>query len=194
MKSKLPIALSNRHCHLTRKHIDQLFGKGYKLTKMKDLSQPGQFACKEKVDVKGPNGTITGIRVLGPERNNTQIEILLSDSYKLGVKPPINDSGDLEHTPGAILVTDQGGIKLDKGLIIAARHIHMHPNDAKDYGDTNDDMVSVKVEGKRGLIFNNVLIRVSPHYSLEMHVDMEEGNAAGIKNGTIVSLINKSYM
>jgi putative phosphotransacetylase len=189
MNDRLPIALSNRHCHLTREHIDQLFGVGYELTKIKELSQPGQYACKEKVEVRSPNGSLQGVRVLGPARDETQVEILLSDSYKLGVKPPVKKSGDHSNSSGTKLITNQGEITLDKGLIVAARHIHMHPDDASEFKVSDNDRVKIEVEGKRGLIFKNVLIRVSPHYSLEMHVDLEEGNAAGVKNGTMVNII-----
>jgi len=179
----VPVGLSNRHIHLTEEHIEALFGKGYQLTPMKDLSQPGQYACEEKVDVVGPKGTLKGVRVLGPARKATQIEISLADSYVLGVNPPIRDSGDLAGSPGAKIVGPNGEVTIDEGVIVAARHIHMTPEDAEQFGLADKDLVSVKVEGKRGLIFHNVLVRVSPSYKLEMHLDLEEGNAAGVKNG-----------
>ncbi|WP_066506506.1 phosphate propanoyltransferase [Abyssisolibacter fermentans] len=189
MKTQLPIALSNKHIHLSQEHVEILFGQGYELTKMKDLSQPGQFACEEKVDIVGPKGTLAGVRVLGPARKETQIEIALADGFKLGVKAPIKDSGDLAGSPGAKIVGPKGEVTIDQGVIVAARHIHMHTDDAKEYGVEDKQRVSIKVSGPRGLVFDNVLVRVNPAYALEMHVDIEEGNAAGVRNGDLVELI-----
>ncbi|NLN15458.1 MAG: phosphate propanoyltransferase [Tissierellia bacterium] len=191
MKKTLPIALSNRHIHLSQEHLDILFGEGYELTKVKDLSQPGQFACEEKVDVEGPRGTIKGVRVLGPVRPETQFELSVSDCFKLGVEPVIRNSGEIEGTPGAKIIGPKGEVEIDKGVIVAARHIHMHTSDAEEFGVKDKDVVSIKVEGPRGLTFDNVLVRVSEKYALEMHVDIEEGNAAGVKNGDMVELINR---
>ena len=189
MKTQLPIALSNRHIHLSQKDLDILFGEGYELTKFKDLSQPGQFACDEKVDVIGPKKTIKGVRILGPVRGATQFEISVTDAFTLGVEPIIRNSGDLNGTPGAKLVGPKGEVEIDKGLIVAARHIHMHTTDGEEYGAKDKDIVSVKITGPRGLVFDNVLVRVHPTYALEMHVDVEEGNAAGVKNGDLVEII-----
>lgn len=189
MKTQLPIALSNRHIHLSQEHLDILFGEGYELTKTKDLSQPGQFACEEKVDVVGPKRTISGVRILGPVRGDTQFEISIADAYTLGVTPALRNSGDVTNTPGAKIIGPEGEVNLEQGLIVAARHIHMHTSDGEDFGVEDKDIVSVKVNGPRGLIFDNVLVRVGSKYALEMHVDVEEGNAAGIKNGDIVELI-----
>ncbi|KPU26392.1 propanediol utilization protein [Caloranaerobacter sp. TR13] len=189
MRKELPIALSNRHVHLSKEHIEKLFGEGYELTKMKDLSQPGQFAAEEKIDVVGPKGTLKGVRVLGPARGATQVEISLTDGFKLGVVPPVRNSGDLAGSPGAKLVGPKGEVELKEGIIAAARHIHMHTDDAEDFGVKDKDIVKVRVGGERGLVFENVLVRVSPKYALEMHVDVDEGNAAGVKNGDMVELI-----
>lgn len=189
MKKELPIALSNRHIHLTREHIDTLFGEGYELTKLKELSQPGQYASEEKVDIAGPKGTLKGVRVLGPARGNTQAEISMSDGFKIGVVPPVRDSGSIEGSPGAKIIGPKGEVEIDKGIIAAARHIHMHTEDAEKFGLKDKDRVKIKVPGDRGLTFDNVLVRVSPKYALEMHVDVEEGNACGAKNGTMVELI-----
>lgn len=189
MRKELPIALSNRHVHLSKEHIEILFGEGYELTKMKDLSQPGQYACEEKVDIVGPKGTLKGVRVLGPARNKTQVEVSLSDGFKLGVVPPVRDSGDLAGSPGAKIVGPKGEVEIEEGIIAAARHIHMHTTDAEEFGVKDKDRVKVRVGGERGLVFENVLVRVNPNYALEMHVDIEEGNAALVKNGTIVELI-----
>ncbi len=189
MKKELPIALSNRHVHLSKEHIEVLFGEGYELTKMKDLSQPGQYACEEKIDVVGPKNTLKGVRVLGPARGNTQIEVSLADGFTLGVVPPVKDSGDLAGSPGAKLIGPKGEVEISEGVIAAARHIHMHTSDAEEFGVVDKDRVKIRVSGERGLVFENVLVRVNESYALEMHVDVDEGNAAAVKNGTIVELI-----
>lgn len=190
-KKMIPAALSNRHLHLSQNHIDQLFGKSYSLCTLKDLSQPGQFACEEKVDMIGPKGEIKGIRVLGPARSQTQIEVSVSDSFILGVKPPVRDSGDIEGSPGVTLRGPAGEVKLEKGVIIAARHIHMHTSDANKFNVEDKQKVKVRTSGERALIFENVLVRVSSKYALEMHLDTDEGNAANLKNGTLVELITE---
>lgn len=189
MKKTLPIALSNRHIHLSQKDLDILFGEGYELTNFKDLSQPGQYACEEKIDVVGPKGTLKGVRILGPVRPDTQFELSVADAYALGVKPVLRNSGDVADTPGAKLVGPKGEVEIDKGIIVAARHIHMHTSDGEEFGVKDNDIVSVKVGGPRGLVFDNVLVRVHKNFALEMHVDIEEGNAAGIRNGDMVELI-----
>lgn len=185
----IPVGLSNRHLHLSKEHIDILFGEGYELTIMKDLSQPGQYAANEKVDIVGPKGTLKGVRVLGPARGNTQVEISLTDGFVLGVTPPIKDSGDLAGSPGAKILGPKGEVTIENGIIAASRHIHMHTSDAEKFNVVDKDIVSVKVDGKRGLVFNNVLVRVHPTYALELHLDIDEGNAAGLKNGDLVELI-----
>jgi putative phosphotransacetylase len=188
-KKMVPVGLSNKHIHLSQEDLNTLFGAGFELTKMKDLSQPGQFAANEKVDVVGPKGTLKGIRILGPVRKETQIEISLTDSFVLGVNPPVRDSGDLLDSPGAKIVGPQGEVTIDKGVIVASRHIHMHTTDAENFGLADKDIVSVKVEGKRGLIFDNVLVRAHKDFALEMHLDIDEGNAAGLKNGSMVEIL-----
>lgn len=188
-KKMIPVGLSNKHIHLSQEHLDILFGEGYELKKFKDLSQPGQYAAEEKVDVVGAKGTLKGVRILGPVRKETQVEVSLADGFVLGVIPPVRDSGDLIDSPGAKIVGPKGEVVIEKGIIAAARHIHMHTSDAEKFGVVDKEEVSVKVEGKRGLVFNNVLVRVHKEYALEMHVDIEEGNAAGLKNGSMVELI-----
>jgi putative phosphotransacetylase len=188
-KIMVPVGLSNKHVHLSREHLAILFGKNYTLTKKKELSQPGQYAAEEKVDIIGPKGILKGIRILGPVRKETQIEISLTDSFALGIKAPIRDSGDLEGSPGAKIIGPKGEVEIDKGVIVAGRHVHMHTLDAEKFGVADKDIVRVKVDGKRGLVFDHVLIRVHSEYALEMHVDMDEGNAAGLKNGTMVEVI-----
>ncbi len=192
MNFKVTVGLSNKHVHLSKEHIDILFGEGHVLTQIKDLSQPGQFACDEKVDLVGPKRTIKGVRILGPARKETQVEISLSDGFTLGISDlPVRDSGKTEGTPGIKLIGPKGEVEINKGVIAASRHIHMHTSDAKKYGLKDKDTVSVKVGGPRGLIFDNVLVRVNDEYSLDMHLDVEEGNAAGLKNGDEVEVILK---
>jgi putative phosphotransacetylase len=188
-KHMIPVGLSNRHIHLSQADLDVLFGEGYELKKFKDLSQPGQYAAEEKVDVVGTKGTLKGVRILGPVRKDTQIEISLADGFVLGVNPPVRDSGDIIDSPGVKVVGPKGEVMLEKGVIAAARHIHMHTSDAENFGVADKDVVSVRIGGKRGLVFENVLVRVHKEYALEMHVDVEEGNAAGLKNGSMVELI-----
>jgi putative phosphotransacetylase len=186
--SDIPIAASNRHIHLSAIAVERLFGKGYELQKLKDLSQPGQFAAKETVTLIGPKGKLTKVRVLGPARGDTQVEISLTDGFTIGQVPPLRDSGDIEGTPGVIIQGPKGQLKIDKGLICAARHIHMHTSDAEHFQVENGERVQVKVSGDRGLTFDNVLIRVSDRYRLEMHIDIDEANAAQIKNGQLGTL------
>ena len=190
MNFKATVGLSNRHVHLSKDHIDILFGEGHELTPIKDLSQPGQFACDEKVDLVGPKRTIKGVRILGPARKETQVEISLSDGFTLGLEDvPVRDSGKIDGTPGLKLVGPKGEVVLDKGVIAAARHLHMHTSDAEKYGLKDKDLVQVKVGGPRGLVFDDVFVRVNDQYALDMHVDIEEGNAAGLKNGDEIEVI-----
>ncbi len=190
MSFQVTVGLSNKHVHLSKEHINILFGEGHELTPIKDLSQPGQFACDEKVDLVGPKRTIKGVRILGPARKETQVEISLSDGFTLGLNEvPVRDSGKTEGTPGVKLVGPCGEVELEKGVIAASRHIHMHTSDAAKYGLKDKDIVKVKVGGPRGLTFDNVLIRVHDEYALDMHLDVEEGNAAGLVNGDTVEVI-----
>lgn len=189
MRNKLPIALSNRHVHLSQEDVEKLFGEGYELTPIKDLSQPGQFVCEEKVDLIGPKRSIQGVRVLGPARSQSQVEVSLSDGFTLGEKVPVKGSGSLEGTPGVTLKGPKGQVELKEGLIAASRHIHMSPEDAEDFGVEDKQIVKIKTEGPRSLIFENVLVRVRDDFALEMHVDIEEGNAAGVKNCDQVEMI-----
>ncbi|HCF37796.1 MAG TPA: phosphate propanoyltransferase [Thermosipho africanus] len=195
MKIKEPgiiAGVSNRHVHLSREDVEILFGKDYQLTPIKDLGQPGQFACQETVIIVGPKGAIEKVRVLGPERKETQIEISLTDAFKIGVRPPVRDSGDLDGTAGIVIVGPKGSVIKDKGVIIAKRHIHMHTSDAEKYGVKDKDIVKVLVEKEgRRLIFDDVLIRVSEKYALEFHVDTDEANAALLKTGDLVYIIDE---
>ncbi len=189
MKTQLPVARSDIHIHLTEQHIEELFGKDYKLTKWFDLTIPGQFACNEKVAVTGNDGSIEGVVVVGPARNYTQLEISFSNGLTLGITPPLRNSGDIDGTPGVILTGTLGKIILEKGVIAAKRHIHMHTKDAEDFGVTDRQIVRIKVPGPRGLVFDEVMVRVSPDNALEMHIDFDEGFSAGIEDFQLVELI-----
>lgn len=180
----VPVGISNRHIHLSQIDLDQLFGAGYQLTPMKELSQPGQFACKETVTICGPKGAIEKVRVLGPVRKETQIEIVAGDCFKLGVKAPAKLSGDLAGTPGITVVGPKGSVQTAQGLIVAQRHIHMAPADAQAYGVQDGQIVKIRVGGLRGGIYDNVAIRVTTSSKLECHLDTEEANAMGVA-GTV---------
>lgn len=168
LDSSFEVEASGRHVHLSRKELDALFGTGYELTKAKDLSQPGQYASKERLTVVGPKGAFHNVVILGPVRKESQVEVSLTDCLQLGVKAPIRESGDIEGTPGIVLVNGDKSVSLDKGLIVAKRHVHMTPEDAEKIGVKNHDIVKVKVEGARPLIFDDVVIRVSPKFATYM--------------------------
>jgi len=180
---KVPVGISNRHIHLSQDHIEALFGAGYTLTKMKDLSQPGQYACEETVTLIGPKGKIPGVRILGPARKASQVELARTDTFKIGVKPPVRDSGKTEGSPGIDIEGPKGLVHMDQGVIIAARHLHMSPKDALRYSLKDGDYVRAIVQGPRGGVLEMVLVRVNPNYELDLHVDTDEGNAFGLVNG-----------
>ena len=180
----IPVAISARHCHLTRATLDRLFGKGYELKVKKWLSQPGQFAAEETVTVIGPKNQLERVRILGPLRSVDQIEISRTDEFYLGVDAPVRESGKVDNTPGCRLVGPAGHVDLEDGVICAWRHIHMTPEDAETFGVRDRDVVEVSIDNaEKGLTFSNVLVRVSPDYLLEMHIDTDEGNAAEITSG-----------
>ncbi|MBO4725951.1 MAG: phosphate propanoyltransferase [Firmicutes bacterium] len=179
MGYKVQIGLSNKHLHLQQDHIDTLFGKGHQLTPKKEQVQPGQYACEETVDIVGPKATLKNIRVLGPARKETQVELALTDARQIGIKAPVRESGKLEGTPGCTLIGPCGTVELDHGVIAALRHIHLSADEAKEAGVKDKDIVSVKIEGERGLVFDNVLIRSGEGHKREAHFDTDEGNAAG---------------
>lgn len=187
--SPVRIGVSNRHVHLDRSAMDVLFGSGSALTRRNELGQPGQYAAEETVMLRGPKGEIKRVRVLGPLRKQCQVEITVSDRYQLGVEAPVRDSGDLAGTPGLELIGPKGTLMLDRGVIVAGRHIHMTPLDAAIYGVKDRDLVSVEIAGLRGARLRNVLIRVSEASALEMHIDVEEANAVGIQNGTLGEIV-----
>jgi len=179
----VPIGISNRHVHLSEEDLNVLFGYGYNLTKQKDLSQPGQFSAIEGVTVVGPKGTLENVRVLGPTRGKTQVELSVTDCFAIGVPPVVRDSGDHKGTPGCILSGPAGNIEIENGVIVASRHIHLHTQDAEELQLKDGDKVKVQVLSQRPVIFDDVLIRVSPNYQKEMHLDRDEGNAALIGTG-----------
>ncbi|MDF0479138.1 ethanolamine utilization phosphate acetyltransferase EutD [Vagococcus sp. PNs007] len=185
------VEASGRHVHLDRKTIDLLFGEGYQLTKAKDLSQPGQYACQERISLVGPKGVLRNVIILGPERSDSQVEVSLTDALILGVKAPVKESGDIEGTPGIVLMNGLKVASLEKGLIAAKRHVHMTPEDAERNNVVQGEIVQVKVEGERPLIFDDVVIRVSPKFATYMHIDYDEANACGFKKGTQGHIIKK---
>jgi putative phosphotransacetylase len=189
--NEVPVRISGRHIHISQGDLDQLYGPESKLTKYRELNQPGQFAAKETLTVVAPRGVIEDVRILGPVRNNTQVEISGTDGYHLGIDPPVRDSGNLEGTPGIVLVGPSGAVTLKQGVILAATHIHMSIQDAAKLDLKNGDRVQVLVDGERDLIFNDVLVRVDRNFFTEMHVDTDEANAAVISDGDCVTIIGK---
>ena len=185
----IPIEVSAHHVHLAEREMEKLFGPGNELTHRSDLSQPGQFACKETIDLVGPKGRVDRIRVLGPLRGQSQVEISMTEEYKLGIKAPIRASGDLDGSPGITLEGTKGPCQLPQGVICSLRHIHMSPEDALSFGLKDRDIVSVRVEGERTLIFGDILVRVHPDFRLSMHIDTDEANAASITTGMEGTLI-----
>ncbi len=184
MNRPVLVETSARHIHVSRRVLDILFGEGYELTKKKDLSQPGQYACEERVQVIGPKGSFPGVSILGPVRPETQVELSAGDARSIGVKAPIRESGDLAGSGPCKLVGPKGEVELNDGVIIAKRHIHMTPADAEKYGLSDKQIVNVKVESDgRALIFGDVIVRVSPSYALAMHIDTDESNAASCAPG-----------
>ena len=198
INAPIPIAVSARHIHLTDEAVEHLFGVGHSLIEWRPLSQPGQFACEERLEVIGPKGSLPQVRVLGPTRGHCQVEVSRTDEFKLGVDAPIRGSGDTDGTPGVTLVGPAGRLELKDGLICARRHVHMTPEDAERLGVSHHDVVEVAVDTDgRDLIFGDVLVRVSPKYALEMHIDTDEANAAEIVVdvcGMLVATDHKAMM
>ena len=180
----IPIGVSNRHIHLTKADLETLYGAGYELTPLKDLSQPGQYACKETLTIVGPSlRPIENVRVLGPLRNKSQVEISMTDSYVLKVKPPVRESGNIAGSAPITIIGPKGVVTLKEGCIIANRHIHMSPADAAKFNVKDGDTLTIDVEGKRRTRWFDVQVRVNDAFCLEMHVDTDDANAAGIGNG-----------
>ncbi len=191
MAKTVLVETSARHVHVSKEALAILFGEGYELTKKKDLSQPGQYACEERVQVIGPKNSFPAVSILGPVRPETQVELSAGDARSIGVKAPIRESGDLEGSGGCKIVGPKGEIEIEKGVIIAKRHIHMTKADAAEYGLEDKQIVSVKVETDgRSLIFGDVVVRVSDSYALAMHIDTDESNAAAAYPGLMGEILD----
>ena len=186
---RVPVGISNRHVHLSQKDLETLFGEGYQLTPIKDLSQPGQFAADEVVSVIGPKGQIDKVRILGPVRKYTQVEVSRTDSFCLGISPPVRDSGDLTDSPGVIVVGPKGRVELKEGAVCAQRHLHLHTSEAEKMGLKDKEYICVRASGNRSLVFENVLVRVNEQYAMDLHLDTDEANAAGLRNGDMVTIV-----
>ncbi|WP_094606990.1 Phosphate propanoyltransferase [Sporomusa silvacetica DSM 10669] len=189
--NSIPVGISNRHIHLSQTDLNTLFGAGYQLAKTKDLSQPLQYACKETLTIAGPKGAIEKVRILGPARSETQVEILQADCFKLGKTAPVRLSGDLQGTPGITLIGPQGSILLAKGLMIAQRHIHMTTDQANHLGVADGELVSIQIDGLRGGTYSNVIIRANNTSALECHIDTEEANAMSLASTSRITIIKK---
>ena len=191
MGYKVAVGISNKHVHVSDADLAVLFGAGHKLAVKKNLKQPGQYAAEEVVDVVGPKGTLKNIRILGPTRKESQVELAQTDARGIGLNLPVRESGQLDGSPGLKLIGPAGEVVLPKGGIIALRHIHLSPADAAEAGVKDKDMVTVRAAGTRPVIFEQVLIRAVEGFVCEMHVDTDEGNAAGINNGDLMEIIGK---
>lgn len=191
-EGEIPVGVSNRHIHLSHEDVEMLFGKGYQLTKLKDLGQPGQYACKEQLTLVGPSmRAIEGVRVLGPERKQSQVEISRTDSFTLKVKPPVRESGDIVGSAPITVIGPKGIVTLKEGCIIANRHIHMSEEDGARFGVKDGEYVDMEINGERRSLFYDVQIRVHKNFCLEMHVDTDDANAAGIGNGFRAKLLKR---
>lgn len=191
LKNRLMVEVeaSGRHVHLCRKDVEALFGRGYGLTYVRELSQPGQFVCKERVSLTGPKGTIHNVVILGPERSETQAEISMTDALTLGVKPPVRLSGDIEGTPGFRISVGDRTIEKPKGVIIAKRHLHITPEDAQRLHVKDKETLSIKVYGSRPTVFEDTIARVSRDFETYVHIDYDEANACGFKPGTLCRIV-----
>jgi len=186
----ISVGISNRHIHLCQEDVEALFGSGYQLTMKKWLKQPGQYATAETVTIVGPKGSLANVRVLGPTREKSQLEISKTDSFALGVKAPINESGDLTHAGAVCVLGPKGMVTLKQNVIVAKRHIHMSPMDAAKFNVVNKQLVAIKTSGEREMIFMDTVIRVDDNFRLECHLDTDEANAASLKNGSKVTIID----
>ncbi len=190
MEKTVLVETSARHVHVDRKTLDILFGEGYELTHKKDLSQPGQFACEERIQVIGTKGSFPSVSILGPIRPSTQVELSAADARSIGVKAPVRESGDIAGSGACKLVGPKGEVEISEGVIVAKRHIHCTPEDAEKYGLSDKQVVSVKIESaERSLVFGDVVVRVSPKFALAMHIDTDESNAAGVTPGLMGEII-----
>lgn len=189
MENTFIVEMSARHIHVTEADLETLFGKGAKLTPKKDLSQPGQFACEERVDLIGPKKTIAGVSILGPCRKETQVEISLTDARTLGVAAAIRESGDLEGTAGITIKGPAGEVTIEKGVIAAKRHIHFTTADAEKFGVKDKEIVSVKIDSERSAVLGDVVVRVSDSYAAAMHIDTDEANAVALPRAAVGTIV-----
>ncbi len=181
----VPVGISNRHIHLSREDLYACFGDGYELTPIKELSQPGQFAAKETMIICGPRGAIENVRILGPVRKETQAELLAGDNFKLGIKAPLRLSGDIDNSASVTLIGPTGSVNIEKGAIVAKRHIHMTIEDARRFGVYDGQEISVEIGGERGGRIDHVTVRADDKSKLDLHIDIEEANALGIATGAV---------
>ena len=186
----VPVASSARHIHLCRADVEKLFGAGYQLKHFRNLSQPGQFACQEQLTVVGPKGELKKVRVLGPERKATQVEIALTDSFELGIRPPVRMSGKTAGTPGCTLVGPNGSVTISEGVIVAARHLHLSAAQAALFGLHDGDIVRLRSDGERAVVFENVVVRAGDGHDMEVHIDTDEANAIAM-SGTMMMEVLK---
>ena len=190
MSKTVLVETSARHVHVTRETLEILFGKGHELTPKKDLSQPGQFACEERVKIVGPKRELSGVSILGPVRKADQVELSATDARSIGIAAPIRESGDVKGSAGCKLVGPCGEVEIAEGVIVAKRHIHMTDEDAREYNLSDNQVVSVKITSQgRSLIFGDVVVRVSEKFKLAMHIDTDESNAAAVENGCMGEIL-----
>ncbi|PVZ72482.1 phosphate propanoyltransferase [Pelagibaculum spongiae] len=191
-KNTIPVEASGRHVHLCQKDVDILFGRGHQLTPKRELSQPGQYLCQERVNLIGPKGMLQNVAVLGPARPETQAELSRTDARIVGVDAPIRESGNVKGSPGLVMTAGTNFVTLNEGVIVARNHIHMTPEDAERLGVKDKDEVDVKVQCGRGITFNDVLVRVNSRFSLSMHIDFDEANAVDLMPNTVGEVIARS--
>lgn len=185
----VPVASSARHIHLCRADVEALFGAEYQLKKFRDLSQPGQFACQEQLTVVGPKGQLQKVRVLGPERSATQVEIAFTDSFALGIRPPVRMSGKTAGTPGCKLIGPAGSVELAEGVIVAARHLHLSAQQASLFGLKDGQVVRLRSEGDRAVVFENVIVRAGNGHDMEVHIDTDEANAVAMSGSVMMEVL-----
>lgn len=188
----IPVGVSNRHVHLSPEHVEKLFGEGHMLTPLRNLSQPGQFAAAEVVTLHGPKGLLQNVRVLGPARGASQVEVSRADGFVLGIHPPVRLSGEIDGTPGITLIGPKGFVTLDRGVIIAKCHVHMSVEEAKRLNVEHGDSLILRPTGERPIIYPDVAVRVSPRFALDFHIDLDEANAANLKTGDTVLVAGKN--
>lgn len=188
-EKRVPVEASARHVHLSKEHIEKLFGKAYKMSKKKDLSQPGQFQYQERVTLIGPRGVLKSVAILGPARNRTQVEVSKTDARILGIAPPVRESGKLDGSGSIYIATEKAVVHAEEAVIVAKRHIHMTTEDAKAFEVNDKQLVSVRINGERPSIFEDVVVRVNDNYRLSMHIDFDEANAAGYQDGVMGEII-----